>query len=327
MNLETLAKLAEVSVGTVSKAFSGSKEISEDTKDRIFALAKEHGCFDKYNKNRFEKKVVAVLCPEIKSEYYTTIATLLERQITSHGGIMLLSTTEFSEEREMTLFSYYASYCKADGIITINQNAALDNTFHVPAVAILPTGNAVKSKNIDCIVSDKPNAIEQAIAYLKGLGHTQIGFVGEYLTMAKLDSFKTALRKCGLSVEERFVGISEKRFEEAGTDIMDAWLAAGNVPHAVLAAYDYIAIGLIKSLQRAGKRVPDDCSVIGMDDISVVPYLDVPLSSIHTHTEEAWPHGGGDFVKKAQNKYYSSRKEIFVPSEFEARGSCAPYRQ
>ena len=113
MNLETLAKLAEVSVGTVSKAFSGSKEISEDTKDRIFALAKEHGCFDKYNKNRFEKKVVAVLCPEIKSEYYTTIATLLERQITSHGGIMLLSTTEFSEEREMTLFSYYASYCKA----------------------------------------------------------------------------------------------------------------------------------------------------------------------------------------------------------------------
>ena len=194
MNLETLAKLAEVSVGTVSKAFSGSKEISEDTKDRIFALAKEHGCFDKYNKNRFEKKVVAVLCPEIKSEYYTTIATLLERQITSHGGIMLLSMTEFSEEREMTLFSYYASYCKADGIITINQNAALDNTFHVPAVAILPTGNAVKSKNIDCIVSDKPNAIEQAIAYLKGLGHTEIGFVGEYLTMAKLDSFKTALR-------------------------------------------------------------------------------------------------------------------------------------
>lgn len=214
MNLETLAKLAEVSVGTVSKAFSGSKEISEDTKDRIFALAKEHGCFDKYNKNRFEKKVVAVLCPEIKSEYYTTIATLLERQITSHGGIMLLSTTEFSEEREMTLFSYYASYCKADGIITINQSAAIDNTFHVPAVAILPTGNAVKSKNIDCIVSDKPNAIEQAIAYLKGLGHTQIGFVGEYLTMAKLDSFKTALRKCGLSVEERFVGISENALKK-----------------------------------------------------------------------------------------------------------------
>ena len=67
MNLETLAKLAEVSVGTVSKAFSGSKEISEDTKDRIFALAKEHGCFDKYNKNRFEKRWWPCFVPKSKA--------------------------------------------------------------------------------------------------------------------------------------------------------------------------------------------------------------------------------------------------------------------
>lgn len=96
MNLETLAKLAEVSVGTVSKAFSGSKEISEDTKERIFALAKEHGCFDKYNKNRFDKKVIAVICPELNSEYYSATVTLLNREITLRGGIMSVSTTDFS---------------------------------------------------------------------------------------------------------------------------------------------------------------------------------------------------------------------------------------
>lgn len=108
---------------------------------------------------------------------------------------------------------------------------------------------------------------------------------------------------------------------------MDHWIAEGHMPHAVVAAYDYIAIGLIRSLRRAGKSVPQDCSVIGMDDISVVPYLEAPLSSIHTHTDDACRIAVEILLKKAQNQYYSSRQEILMPSEFVARGSCAPYQE
>ena len=327
MNLEMLAKLAEVSVGTVSKAFSGSSEISADTRERIFALARQNGCFDKYNKNRFDKKVIAVICPEIKSEYYAAMATILDREITSHGGIMLLSATDFSEERERALFSYYASYCKADGILTINQGAVLENSFHIPVVAILPTDTAKRSKNIDFIMSDMPSAIESSIGYLKELGHKKIAFAGETLTMIKLQHFKNAMRKAGLAIDEGLICVSKKRFEEAGEEIMDHWIAEGHMPHAVVAAYDYIAIGLRRSLRRAGKSVPQDCSVIGMDDISVVPYLEAPLSSIHTHTDDACRIAVEILLKKAQNQYYSSRQEILMPSEFVARGSCAPYRE
>ena len=105
---------------------------------------------------------------------------------------------------------------------------------------------------------------------------------------------------------------------------MDKWLADGIAPRAVVAADDYIAIGLIKSLRRAGKQVPRDCSVVGMDDISIVPYLDVPLSSIHTHTDDACRTAVEILLKKAENQYYSSRQKIVMPSEFVARGSCAP---
>ena len=52
MTLMKLAQLAGVSVGTVSKAFSDSKEVGEATRSRIFALAKEHGCFEKYYKSQ-----------------------------------------------------------------------------------------------------------------------------------------------------------------------------------------------------------------------------------------------------------------------------------
>ena len=61
MNLAKLAQLANVSVSTVSKAFSDSPEISGQTREIIFNVAKEHGCFDKYYKPVYSKKVIAVI--------------------------------------------------------------------------------------------------------------------------------------------------------------------------------------------------------------------------------------------------------------------------
>ena len=66
MKIKNLADLAGVSPSTVSKAFSGSHEVSEATRDRIFALAREHGVFEKYDKHRFCKRVIAVHYPRVK---------------------------------------------------------------------------------------------------------------------------------------------------------------------------------------------------------------------------------------------------------------------
>ncbi len=100
MNLSMIAKPAEVSVSTVSKAFSGSKEISEETKLRIFEIAKQNNCFDKYFKNKYGKKVVAVLYPEIQSNYYTKIVDDLERMLRQKDVVMVSSITNFDKERE-----------------------------------------------------------------------------------------------------------------------------------------------------------------------------------------------------------------------------------
>ena len=78
MNIQKLAKLAGVSAGTVSKAFSGSLEISDKTRQHVFEIAKQYGCFEHYNKNKYSKKVVAVICPEVKSEYYCSIVSFIE---------------------------------------------------------------------------------------------------------------------------------------------------------------------------------------------------------------------------------------------------------
>lgn len=322
MNLETLAQLAGVSVGTVSKAFSGSGEISEKTRERIFTIARENGCFDKYNKNRFSKKVIAVLCPEVTSAYYTAILSLLEKEITAHGGICLVSVTSFLPEREKELFDYYASYCRADGVILVNQCARINNVVRTPAVSLMCNTRASQSCNIDRIDSDMSDSIHEAVAYLKFLGAERIGFVGEKKTSSKLTLFKKAMLAEHLNIDEHFIYISEHRFEKAGEDCANAWLAADILPQAVLAAYDYIAIGFIQRLKTVGLSVPQELSVIGMDDIPLAAYFDPPLSSIRSNTDEACRMAVELILKKIDNQYFSTRQRLSVPSELIVRGSC-----
>ena len=321
MNLNTLAKLCGVSAATVSKAFSGSEEISEDTRNKIFEIAKQHGVYDRYNKNKYDKKVIAVICPELNSDYYNRYVTLLDKEITALGGIMTVSVSNFDADREKTLISYYSSYCKADGIITVNQKCRVGSEIGIPIVAIGPGKNADTADKIE-----NTNVMDDVITYLKENGHTDIGFVGEPLTVGKNECFKEAMRSHALLLNEDFIKTSSLRFEEAGIQVMDRWFEEkSELPTAIIAAYDYIAIGIIKSIIRHGLKVPEDISVIGMDDIAVGNYLETPISTIKGNTELCCRKAAEIIMKKIKNRYYS--ESLVVPSEFVVRDSSGKAKE
>ena len=321
MNLNTLAKLCGVSAATVSKAFSGSEEISEDTRNKIFEIAKQHGVYDRYNKNKYDKKVIAVICPELNSDYYNRYVTLLDKEITALGGIMTVSVSNFDADREKTLISYYSSYCKADGIITVNQKCRVGSEIGIPIIAIGPGKNADTADKIE-----NTNVMDDVITYLKENGHTEIGFVGEPLTVGKNEYFKESMRSHALLLNEDYIKTSSLRFEEAGIQVMDRWFEEkSELPTAIIAAYDYIAIGIIKSIIRHGLKVPEDISVIGMDDIAVGNYLETPISTIKGNTELCCRKAAEIIMKKIKNRYYS--ESLVVPSEFVVRDSSGKAKE
>ena len=71
ITLSKIAKLAHVSVSTVSKAFSGSSEVNEQTRNLIFEIAKQNNCFKKYYNTKYPRYVIAVISPEFKSSFYS----------------------------------------------------------------------------------------------------------------------------------------------------------------------------------------------------------------------------------------------------------------
>lgn len=306
MTLKDIAKLAGVSVGTVSKAFSGSREVGEETKNRIFEIARENGCFDRYNKNKFDKKVVAVIIPEVNSDLYYRILLELDKEITKKGGIMLTSISNFSVDKTAELFNYYSGYCKADGVIIVGNIGKIKNPLHVPAVAL---GTSTKIKNIDTIFTKSENAMLEAVVHLRNLGHTKIGFIGEKLTKSKLDIFKYAMAQAGIAINPNYINVTSKRFEEAGVSMAEEMIFKKQLPTAVVAAYDYIAIGFIKGLINHGYRVPEDVSVIGMDDIGVSKYLETSLSSINPNYIQACKIAVDMIFQKMKNQYIMFNKD------------------
>jgi len=321
ITLTKLAKLANVSVSTASKAFSGSKEISNETREMIFRIAKEHNCFDKFYKNIYNKTVIAIICPEFRSRYYGNYISLLEAEISKRGATILVGCTDFDINKENELLEYYTTYAKVDGIIIVSPLSDSISNYSVPIISLnLCDG-------IDSIYYNMEDAVYESIKYLYDMGHKKIGFIGETLTHSKENYFYRAMNKLELEVNKNLVIISENRFEYAGYSSMEKLFNNKQLPTAILAAYDYIAIGAMHSIQSRGLKIPDDISIIGMDDIEEAAYLNPPLTTIKTFNQDACDLALNIIFKKISNPYFKTKQKIQLQSTLIKRNSVSTPRE
>ncbi len=326
MNMRSIAKLAGVSLSTVSKAFSGSREISEQTRQKIFAIAKEHGLYDIYNKNKFEKRVIAVICPEVGNEFYTEIIQHLDREIKNRNGIMLLSINNFNAESTNELITYYTAYCHVDGIICICPKTDLVNPSLIPGVVIFE-GSHRTFDGWTFVRTDIYSSIKESVFKLKELGHTDIGFACEDTTRGKLEDFKRAMRNASLPLRAEWICKTRERFEDGGEITANIWMDSGRLPTAVIVSNDYKAMGMINTFKKRGLRVPEDISVIGMDDIRQSASFTPSLSSIRVNYDEVCKKSVELITKKIDNQYYNPLTDTVVSSKFISRGSISEKRK
>ncbi|MBO5726960.1 MAG: LacI family DNA-binding transcriptional regulator [Clostridia bacterium] len=316
MTMRELARLANVSVSTVSKAFSDAEDISSDTKNHIFKVAREYGCYHKFYKGKFPKSIIAVIAPEINSAHYSTYIEFLQRIIESSGGIMLLSAYQFDSEKQIELIEYYSDYLHVDGIIVFSMREGLKKIYETPIVSLYSS----KDQNVEGISLHTAPAFKKAIKLLKDLGHKHIAFASESLTLSKAKTFCEYYMPKN---EEDYVFFSNNRFEKAGIDCAEQILNSKIPFTAIFCAYDDIAFGVIKHLTEKGYNVPRDFSVIGIDNISVSSYLEISLTTIDPLYEKSCNAAWELLQKKMKNKYYKSKEPIEFTAELIVRDSVA----
>ncbi len=320
MTLAKIAKMANVAVSTVSKAFSDSPEISRETKALIMEIAKETGCYEKYYKPKYGKKLIAVICPEMLGNQYAQMATFLEERITQRGGTMVLSVSSFSPEKQDELIDYYAKYAHADGIIVVEPVSKIKAVTEIPIIQISLEHD---DGDVHAIYADMGDALSQSINLLQRYGHQNIGFVGEKYTSREFEQFRNTAARCGVVVHPKNVSINDYRFQDCGYYGMDEILKRGSLPTAIFAAYSHIAVGILQRLNEDKIKVPDDISVICLNDINGVPYGNLRLSCIKMQLEEICSETTHLLYRLLAKRHDVSRHTITVERRFVEGDSIA----
>ena len=282
MTYRKLAQLIGVSPATVSKALSGSGEISLETATLIRRVAEEHGVIRPAYHREHKPKRVAVLVPEIVSVFYSSTATALTDYLAKRGFEASIMICGFTDERIYELLDLIESEKMADGAIMFSAFKA-PRKRGIPVVSI---STFVDENRCDSVGVDLLGGIDDAIGHLLSLGHRHIGYIGERNTREKQKSFMKLMEKHGLAVSERDIFVSSRRFEMIGVEGAEYFLRSRRCPTAFITAYDEVAIGAMHTFNGHGVKVPDDISVIGINDIQSSAFAQTPLTTIKTYPDE-----------------------------------------
>lgn len=288
MNHRKIAQLAGVSPSTVSKALSGSAEISNETAEKIRRIAIDVGYFKEKTKRKREyanggNLLVAVIVPEIMGFHYATIVTCIKNHVEAKGGHVAVYIYDFDPDKSTDILQRIILHGGADGVILFSK-PELSVKPNIPMVYCGKDGGS----DLDSIGFDGAALVEDAVQFLVRRGHRRIGFVGETHTASVAQFFREAVEKQGLPVQEEYMYIADARFEQIGHAAALQILEQQEKPTAILAAYDEVAIGLVSALMQHGVRVPEDISVMGINNIPSAAHAQIPLTTVDTFSAEQY---------------------------------------
>ena len=314
ITLTKIAKLANVSVSTASKAFSMSPDISEETRANIFKIAKEHGVFKKFYNAKYPRLVIAIVCPEFNNDLYANMLSDLQTRLEERECDVCVAATHFSEEREREILAYYSKYTEVDAILTIHKSTRIEDNFVIPCVDIFPR---FRDPNCPTIISNQAG-MKAAIEHFKEKNVESIGFITESRLLGKLHKFKGFMNEIYGGYDDDYIVLINDLFEKGGYYAAEELVQRKKVPKVLFCETDSLAMGAMRALMERGYKIPDDIAIVGFNNSPKMKYLTPSLSSIDFSYEKIIDAGVNTVIHLLLGKEYTDFIEFdseFVPRE------------
>ena len=330
--IKDVAKKANVSTATVSLVIHGHHRITPETKLKVEKAIKELGYFPSRSArdlvSRKTGNIGFILTDDhfLKTEpFYTKIFLGTEFESRRHPYYILLAIipSGFKEDDQLPRFILEKS---VDGIIIAGKvsNFFLDKlrSYNFPKVMI---DFYTPENDHSAVLIDNMGGVSKATDYLISLGHKNIAFLcaeQEHPSIReRYLGYKFALEKNNIDFAEKLVvSLNDYISKETGYTAAQELFNRGIDFSAIITCNDTMAIGVMDFFKKMGKRIPDDLSIIGFDDIESDLLQDPPLSTISVPKIDM----GQDAIQlmvQILEKKINGHKKIIVPVELVIRDS------
>ncbi|HUB17550.1 MAG TPA: LacI family DNA-binding transcriptional regulator [Acidobacteriaceae bacterium] len=287
MDIHAVAKLAHVSIATVSRTINHVPTVNAKLAKRVWEAIRELNYYPNTQARALvsgRSRLLGLIVSEITNPFFPELIQGFEDVAVENGYEILIGSTNYDPERMQRCIRRMVER-NAEGVAVMTfgiEQPLLDQLAdrNVPLVFVDVAPNRPA---ISVLKVDYHHGIRQGVQHLAALGHRRIGFVSGPLRLhsaqSRLAAFKKALGECGIAVEETLIFEGDHTME-GGMAAAQKMLAGKDLPTAIMCSNDMLAIGVLHELSRSGLRVPDDISIIGFDDIHMAAMMIPPLTSI-----------------------------------------------
>ncbi len=333
ITIADVARVANVSKATVSAVINHKSTVAPETRDKVLDVIKRLNYRpSEVARSLSSKKTrcIGLVIKEIDNPYFAKVMKGVFDCCCENGYTVLLGSSELSPNQEMQSIETLLSQ-RVDGLIISPLQDQETDFLHLADLlrknGPLVTLGSVKNYSTNVVDIDNVRAANQAVSYLIELGHTEIAyFAGPSYSSHSRDRFlgyQQAFIDHSLPIPRELmipVGSSIERSYQA----TKAYLSnAVSLPTAIFCYNDLVAIGLINALLEQGIQVPDEVSVLGFDDIEMVRFLAIPLTTVHVPTNEIGRKATELLIQQIQNPEQSLNEKMILQARLIERKSCA----
>jgi LacI family transcriptional regulator len=326
--IRDVARGANVSVATVSRALNEHSNVLPETRARVQQVARELGFVPSGAARSLitrRTQTIGVLLPDVYGEFFSEVIRGIDTAARAHGLHLLLSGSH--GDRAEGAAAMKAMSGRVDGLLIMSPHldapALADNLPRgLPVVLMNTRGDGIE---IASLLVDNYGGAHSMVRHLVGRGHRTIAFISgpepNFEAQERLRGYREALAELLPGAEPLIV--QGEFTEESGWRVGNRILAMHMRPDAIFAANDAMAIGCLFCLAEAGTQVPRDVALVGFDDIPLARFVNPPLTTVRVRIAELGSLALERLALAIENRHLVSAKPQTLRSELVVRSSCS----
>jgi len=292
-DIRTVAALAKVSIATVSRTINASPAVSEKLSRRVWEAIEQLNYFPNTHARSLvsgRSRILGIIVENITNPFFPELISGFEEIAVANGYEILVSST-YGNAEQLTNCVRRMLERKVEGVavLTFGGEEPVLDQLAIHNMPIVLAEFHLADPKVSTILLDYSAGIHEAVAHLVALGHTQIGYLAGphtlHSAMTRRNAFEQTMREAELEVHGSWIVECDHTLKGGVAGFERIW-ALEPRPTALICSNDMTAIGVLRAVYMAGLRVPEDLSVIGLDDIDFSEFTLPPLTTIRLSRQE-----------------------------------------